>query len=252
MRSIRRLFQYGLLFLVGCTENIPNPDDMNRYEKAVYDSDRWRSDRARDEARKPDQVLAFAQLEPGMRVVDLLGGGGYYTEILSHIVGPSGQVYLQNNSLFLRFSTEELEKRLAKDRLPNVVRLDSEFADLKLPEQVDMIFIGLSYHDIYVPRDDPTIMTSREEFFPQLLGALKEGGKLLIIDHAGKPGSGISTTPKLHRIDEHYAKTDIEQAGFTFLGSLDVLRNPNDNYDVNIWNKAVHKNTDRFIYLFEK
>ena len=252
MKMIRWLCKCSLLFLVGCSDNVPDRADMNLYERAVFDSDRWRADRKRDAARKPDQVLAFAQVQPGMRIVDLLGGGGYYSEILANIVGDSGRVYLQNNSLFLRFSTEELEKRLAKDRLPNVTRLDSEFADLQLPEQLDMIFIGLSYHDIYVPRDDPTIMTSRDEFFPQIWAALKEGGKLLVIDHAAEPGSGIASSPKLHRIDEHYAKSDFEAAGFTYLGSLDVLRNPDDNYDVSIWHKDVMRKTDRFIYLFEK
>ena len=211
----------------------------------------WR-DRWIDRRRKPGEVLRFSGVGEGMIVVDLLGGGGYYSELLSHVVGPDGRVILQNNSLFLRFSREPLEKRLDGGRLPNVVRLDSEFADFRLPGDVDMIFMGLCYHDIYVPREDPTIMTSRDEFFPQIWKALKPGGRVLVIDHAAEPGSGTAAAAWHHRIAEDYAIADFEQAGFLFRGSLDVLRNPDDDYSLRIWDDSVEGRTDRFVLLFEK
>ena len=205
-----------------------------------------------DRRRKPDEVLRFSGIAEGMTVVDLLGGNGYYSELMSHVVGPTGRVFLQNNSLFLRFSREDLEKRLAGNRLPNVERLDSEFADLRLPDGVDFIFMGLCYHDIYVPRPDPMIMTSRDEFFPQVWNSLKPGGRILVIDHAAEPGSGISASAWQHRIAEDYAITDFEQAGYVFKGRLDSLRNPEDDYTLRIWDDAVRWKTDRFILLFEK
>jgi len=210
--------------------------------------ERWRDDRR----RKPSDVLRFSGVRDGMIVVDLLGGGGYYTELLSNIVGTKGHVYLQNNSLFLRFSTEDLEERLEGGRLGNVTRLDSEFADLRLPQGADLIFMGLSYHDIYVPREDPIIMTSREEFFPQIWQSLNPGGRILVIDHAATPGSGIEASPWHHRIAEDYAIADFESAGYIFKGSIDVLRNPDDDYSLRIWNDKVQDKTDRFVLLFEK
>ena len=54
-------------------------------------------------------------------------------------------------------------------------------------------------------------------------------------------------SPKLHRIDEEFAKE-----GFEFVGELDVLRNPNDDYSLDIWKKKVKGKTDRFIQLYEK
>lgn len=222
------------------------------YTNAVYSWGRGLKDYRADLRRKPAAVLRFADVQPGMKVVDLLGGAGYYTELISRIVGPEGHVYLQNNSLFLRFSTEGLEHRLRGGRLPNVTRLDSEFADMKLPQDLDIVFMGLSYHDIYVPREDPVIMTSREEFFPQVYQALKTGGKVLVIDHAAEPGSGKSAAAKLHRIDVDYAIKDFERAGFRLLAKLDILRNSNDNYSLDIWDDQVEDKTDKFILLFEK
>lgn len=246
-----RLFRTSLLALlaVGCSKNL---DEMTLYEQSIHQPNRYSNDKSNDKNRKPLEILKFSEIKKGMKIIDLLGGGGYYTELFNYIVGSEGKIYIQNNSLFLRFSDEELTKRLANNRLKNVVRIDSEFADMKLPENVDLIFIGLSYHDIYVPRNDPKIMTSHKEFFPQIVAALKPGGKLLIIDHAAKIGTGKSMAPKLHRIDEQWAIKDIESAGFKLIKTLDVLRNPEDDHTLDIWKKKFFHKTDRFVHLYEK
>ncbi len=222
------------------------------YTKAVYSFGRSAADFRSDFRRKPADVLRFAAIQPEMTVVDLLGGAGYYTELISKLVGDQGHVYLQNNSLFLRFSTKGLEERLENSRLSNVTRLDSEFADFRLPGNVDLIFMGLSYHDIYVPRDDALIMTSREEFFPQIMESLKAGGKVLVIDHAAEPGSGTDGAPVNHRIAEDYAIEDFQNAGFVYKGSIADLRNPDDDHTLSIWNDEVAGRTDKFVLLFEK
>lgn len=249
LRRMKALFLTVVVFIVGCSKDL---DGMTHLEQAIEQPQRYSEDSKRDKDRKPLEILKFSGVQSGQVVIDLMGGGGYYTELFNYIVGKEGKVYLQNNSLFLSFSTEELEKRMKDGRLGNVVRLDSEFVDMKLPSDVDLIFIGLSYHDIYVPRKDPVITANREEFFTQVLAALKPGGALLIIDHAAEPGSGKEATAKLHRIDEEWAKQDIESAGFKYEGSLDVLRNPNDNYQLDIWKKGIMRKTDRFIHLYKK
>ncbi len=249
LHRMKILFLTFFVFIVGCSKDL---DNMTIQEQAIHQPQRYAEDNSRDDSRKPSDILKFSGVKPGQIVIDLLGGGGYYTELFNYVVGEKGKVYIQNNSLFLRFSKEELEKRLKNGRLKNVVRLDSEFADMKLPSSVDLIFIGLSYHDIYVPRKDPVIMAKREEFFEQVVAALKPGGTLLIIDHAAEPGTGKESTAKLHRIDEEWAKKDIESAGVEFVGALDVLRNPNDNYQLDIWKKEVIRRTDRFVHLYKK
>jgi predicted methyltransferase len=54
---------------------------------------RTRWDAERDAARHPGEVVAFSQIKPGMRVVDLVPGDTYYTRILSRLVGAKGRVY---------------------------------------------------------------------------------------------------------------------------------------------------------------
>lgn len=60
---------------------------------AVRDLGRTPWDFRRDAARKPADILNFSQIKPGMIVVDLVPNDGYYTRMLSKLVGPKGKVY---------------------------------------------------------------------------------------------------------------------------------------------------------------
>src|SRR5690348_5184767 len=59
------------------------------YDAAVAHAGRAAGDAKRDVSDKPADVLRFAGIKPGMHVLDFLGYEGYYSELLSYIVGPS-------------------------------------------------------------------------------------------------------------------------------------------------------------------
>jgi len=142
--------------------------------------------------------------------------------------------------------------RLAGNRLPNVVALESEFNNLRLGAgNLDMILLVMSYHDIYFV-DDFWPTPGRNYFFAQIHRALKPGGVLAIVDHAAIPGTGITAVQKLHRIDETFARTDIESAGFRFTGATDALRNREDDRTLSVFDDAIRGRTDRFVYRFVK
>lgn len=244
-----------LAVLIGCSDKAPvTKQDADIYQQAVYfNALRPAEDRRSDAQRKPAEILAFAGVKPGMAVIDLLGGGGWYTELLSAVVGEQGHVYLANTPLFLHFTQPQLEARLADNRLKNVTRVDGEWTQMNLPENVDLIWLSLSYHDIYVARpNDPSFEADRDSFFQQLQAALKPGGLILVIDHVATKGTGKDGAQTLHRIDEDFARADFESEGFVFVKSLDILRNPADDYTKDIWAKGVMNKTDKFIYLFQK
>ena len=244
----RSLLIFAICYLVGCNNDV---SQLPINEQAIQRSNRFSDDIAKDGYRKPLEVLNFIQIKPGMAVVDILGGGGYYSELFSHIVGQNGQVYLQNNSLFLRFSKKELTKRLKNNRLKNVIRLDSEYADMKLPSNVDVLFFGLSFHDFFVQRDDPVITAIPESFIKQITASLKPGGLLIVLDHSSEANIGIGKTSQLHRIDEKWVQKKLKSEGFIFLEKLDNLRHPNDDFSLDIWNKKVFHKTDRFIHIYQ-
>ncbi len=247
-----RLKSMGFLvrfYFLSCTKNIEN---LRLNEQAIYLSGRFASDIPKDRYRKPLEILDFSEISPGQTVVDLLGGGGYYSELFSHIVGDEGTVYLQNNSLFLRFSEKELTERLADHRLTNVVRLDSEYADMKLPTNVDVLFLGLSFHDFFVKRNDPVITAIPEEFYHQIKTSLKPNGLIIIIDHSARSGIRLTDTSRLHRIDADWVKKSLQSNGFEFIDSLEILNNPKDNLELKIWNESVFHQTDQFIHKYRR
>jgi len=62
----------------------------------VASPDRSEADRTNDLRRKPEQMLAFIGIRPGIVALDLSAAGGYTTELLARAIGPSGTVYGQS------------------------------------------------------------------------------------------------------------------------------------------------------------
>jgi predicted methyltransferase len=221
-------------------------------ERAVAQEGRTDADRARDVTSKPAQVLEFFGVKPGMVVVDLFGGGGYYTELVSYVVGEEGKVYHHTPEVYLQYIGKELETRFAGDRLKNVVRLLTEADDFGLPKgEADIVLMVMTYHDVYfVTERRPAI--DRDHYWAQIRSALKPGGTLAIVDHVAVAGTGSTAAQNLHRIDKDFAKKDIEAAGFIFEASSDVLRNPDDDHTLLVFDPKIRRKTDRFVYRFKK
>jgi predicted methyltransferase len=87
---------------------------------AVADPARPEADRKRDELRKPDAMLAFMQVRPGLSVFDVEAGDGYLTELFSRAVGSQGSVVMQNPKEFRNFVGDKIDARLVGNRLRNV------------------------------------------------------------------------------------------------------------------------------------
>ncbi|MCZ6855557.1 MAG: methyltransferase domain-containing protein, partial [Gammaproteobacteria bacterium] len=185
----------------------------------------------------------------GQTVLDLFGGGGYYSEIASYVVGADGKVYLHNNQAYLGFAEKALEERLKDDRLSGVIRYDKEVDAIDLEENsIDLVLMVMTYHDLYYKTDGWDI--DPDNFFAMLHRVLKPGGVLGIVDHVGATGSGSNAAQAVHRIDPAFAREDIEAHGFRFAGELDALKNPNDKLDVSVFDPSVKGKTSRFVYKY--
>jgi predicted methyltransferase len=214
-------------------------------------SNRNKEDIAQDSARKPAEVIEFAGVKAGDKVLDLLGGGGYYSELLSRVVGEKGEVVLQIPQAYLKYVGKELDMRLADNRLANVSKLLSESSDLKLGEnRFDNVFLVLGYHDMFFTEDGWDFRA--DIVIPQVIKSLKAGGKLLIIDHNTGSGRGIEDTKTLHRIEKSFTVSDLEKRGFKLLKESALLENKTDDHSLIVFDPKVRRKTDRFMLLFEK
>jgi predicted methyltransferase len=221
---------------------------------AIAAPERSDKDRERDQRDRPAEVMAFAGIRPGMMIADVFGGGGYWAELLARAVGPEGRVSLVNNAPYLNFAREDIKTRFVGDRLPNITRRTIETCDMKLDKAgYDLILIVMSYHDLYYVDEEggwPAIDAGG--FLDQLQAALKPGGSLLIIDHSAVAGAGNSVAGEIHRIEEAFAKRDIESHGFKLEKTWDGYRNSADDLSKLVFDPAVRGKTDRFTHLYRR
>jgi predicted methyltransferase len=238
--------------LASCAHTADTPSSA--VISAVDNPARIAADRERDGRDQPASVLSFAGFKAGDRIADIFGGGGYYSEILSDVVGSEGQVLLINNQPYFEYAKKDLEPRLASGRMKMVTSSIMPPEAMQLgTATLDGALIVMSYHDLYVSDPEggwPAIDAA--QFIDQIVTALKPGAVLLIVDHSAKPGTGKDDTQALHRIDEAFAIADFKAHGLVFDGSIDILRNPADDRSKGVFDAAIKGRTDRFVHRYRK
>ncbi|MBU1310223.1 MAG: hypothetical protein KKE30_11920 [Gammaproteobacteria bacterium] len=220
-------------------------------ELELNGTDRSQADKSRDLTSLPCQMSALLPVQPGNVVLDLLGGAGYFSELLSQQVGANGKVYLHNNQAYLPYVEKQLVQRLEQNRLPNVVRFDAELDKLALaPDSLDAVYFIMGYHDMYHVSEGWKI--DPKQLMTQIYTALKPGAKMLVVDHNASAGSGTAAAQELHRIEVSYVQQELQQFGFKLITSSDVLANSQDDYTKSVFDKTVRGKTDRFVLLLQK
>jgi len=220
---------------------------------AVADAGRPSADTARDENRKPAEMLAFAGITPGKVVVDLLPGGGYFTRIFAKAVEPNGRVYA-----YLSNAADARLKSQGKDP-------DNQFADLKqayknlgvihgdlnefvTPQAADVVWTSDNYHDLH----NAGLKTDVVKLNQQIFKSLKPGGYYVIIDHKAQDTAADDVTDKLHRVKEATVKQEVEAAGFKLVAEGHDLNNPADDGSLRVQDSNVRGKTNQFMLKFRK
>ena len=257
-RSLITVLFSALFALVACGGSEPEaPPAAEPMAEAPADlrtllasDSRSEEDRARDAGRKPADIVEFLGIEPGMRVLDVIAAGGYYTEVLSLAVGPGGHVVAQNPPVILEMREGANEKaisaRLADDRLPNVSRMNSDLEDIAADAGTfDAAITALNFHDIYNSRGPETALATLQAIY----SLLKPGGVFGIIDHVGVAGADNSA---LHRVEKSVAIETAKAAGFVVDGDANILANPADDHTQGVFAEGLRGNTDRFVLKLGK
>jgi predicted methyltransferase len=216
------------LVLAACAEREPPPAPVATnpapaaqravavdYRAALAAPGRTPADIEQDSWRKPAEVLEFFGVQPGMSALDLFAGAGYFTPLLSAVVGPTGRVVAHNNKAYLDGVGEGFARLFeGPQALANAERLTAEGNEL--------------------------------------FAAMKPGATLGLIDHAAAPGSPHETGGTLHRIDPEIVKRDFAASGFVLDAESGVLRNPGDDHTKGVFDPAVRRRTDRFVLRFRR
>ncbi len=224
-----------------------------KMKAAVADAGRPAADTARDENRKPADMLAFAGIGPGKVVVDMLPGGGYFTRIFAKAVEPGGRVYAYFGSQYdARLKTQNKDP-------------DNQFADLKAiyknlgvihgplpqfvtPQAVDVVWTSQNYHDMH----NKQYAMDVNEVNKAIYKSLKPGGYYVIIDHKAADSAGDDVTEALHRIKESTVKQEVEAAGFKLVAESKDLNYSSDDGTKRVFEADVKGKTNQFMLKFQK
>lgn len=251
--SLRALYFFITTFVINqisyADHTVIDTSTLRVVQGAVQDPTRLKAARARDSMRMPLEILLFSEIKANDNVLEITPGEGYYTALLSRVVGEGGTVHAVDPArAFERlpqirsFFTEYQKKDARKNVQYSVQKLD----EIKLPEKVDQIWVVLYYHDTFWTGEDRVEMNRR--FFD----LLKPEGTLLLIDHHARPQDGDQVSRSLHRIHDSMVMTELTQAGFVLNSSSDILSNPNDSRTDRVFSPKWRGHTDRFVWRFNK
>lgn len=215
------------------------------FTSIVADAARPEADKARDADRKPAEMLAFAQVRPGMKVVEIAPGGGYFTRLLSLAVGNAGKIYAVSSR-----PVPWLEAWTAAH--PNVTLQAGAAPDPLAPEPVDLVWTTQNYHDFKNRPADASGKDGAGVYNAAAFAALKPGGVYLVGDHEGAPGSGTTQTNTLHRIESAAVIREVEAAGFKLEARSDILKHPADDRTGKVFDSGIRGKTDQFVLRFRK
>ena len=243
---MKTIFLGAALFALAFTSAAVAAGVPDYVAKAVADPSRPEKDSSRDALRLPGETLAFAGVKPGMAVAEFFPTGGYYTRMLSDVVGPKGKVYGIENP---KWDKGEDAKMAAEPGRSNVSIRFVKFGEFSLPQKADLIWITQNYHDLHVAEYGPVDIAA---FNKHVYDALKPGGIYFVLDHQANPGTDDAQIAKVHRIEKSQVIKEVTAAGFKLVGEDNALHHTADDHTKPSSDPAIKSHTDQFMLKFQK
>jgi predicted methyltransferase len=230
---VRSVLLFLLALGAGCATSSAD------YQAILTNTKRPEAELKLDAVRKPQEVMAFYGVKRGDKVADLFASRGYYTAILSQLVGPEGVVYSANAA-----PRAELHERVKDPSMGNVRVIDGPFEKVALPQDgsLDFVFIHLDYHELSA---DARAAMNRRVF-----ASLKKGGAYGIVDHSAAAGRGDQDAKTFHRIEKALVIKDATAAGFRLAEEGNMLARADDTRDFSV--TKLRDRSDRFVLKFVK
>ncbi len=194
----------------------------------------WRlpQDRARDAWRHPVESLTWWGLKPGMTVVELWPGAGWYTDILAPFLDATGgKLYAANLEPSDPAATQIVEaykaRLAAKPRIYGKVEVTA-FGPTSAPVapagSADMVLFLRNLHNWLAAG-------IADKAFREAFAALRPGGVLGIEEHRGEAGQVQDALAADGYVQQAYALQLAKEAGFVQATTSEINANPKDTRD---------------------
>lgn len=220
--------------------NAQNASSKQAIAAAVNSDSRSADDKSRDAWRHPRESLEFWGLQPGMTILEVQPGGGYWTEILAPFAHRTGGQYYATAADLDNPETSEgarkgraaFEQRLASkpDLYGNVKYVNWGAKSKPLPENTfDFILTARSVHG-WLGND------MAEKAFQDFYRGLKPGGTLALEQHRAKPGKDDAKGSTGY-VSEERVIALAEKAGLKLVARSEINANPKDTADhpLGVW-----------------
>ncbi len=216
---------------------------------------------ARDVYRHPKETLMFFDLQPGMKVLEILPGRGWYTEILAPLMKDSGELTVASfgethPTEYLRnIHIEFVEMMHANPELYGKVKIvdfDNKGYLSAIPDNsLDMVLTFRNTHNWIR-------FGGVEDIFPAFYRVLKPGATLGVVQHRAMPGSDGKASAEKGYVPEKYMIKLAEDAGFELVKKSEINANPNDtkDYPEGVWSlppsyREKDQNRDKYTAIGE-
>ncbi|GAB2688334.1 class I SAM-dependent methyltransferase [Aliiglaciecola aliphaticivorans] len=245
----------ALLTTLGLTASLPSlaaHHEVGDLIKSAMKSDvRTEAEKERDRNRKPVETLEFFGLEPDMRILELLPGGGWYTKILAPVVHDKGEYYaaigtgnikksLSNQPGFEKMNIIAEDAKLYRKDGARFYSLDLDTFGV---DDLDMVLTFRNYHNFSEE--------GRKAMNVAAFEALKPGGIYAVVDHTARHMEPANSSNG-RRVDPVLAIKEIIEAGFEFVDYSDLHYREDDELEYEVGAKSVTGNTDRWTIKFRK
>jgi predicted methyltransferase len=215
-------------------------DGAAALQAIIAGSHRAEADKARDKYRHPLETLSFFGVKENMTVVEVVPGGGWYTDILAPFLNERGTYYAagfdpDSEVEYMKKGAQRYKEKLAAK--PDMFG-KTKVTILSLPTKTeiapegsaDMVLTFRNVHNWMANDQAATV-------FNAMFKALKPGGILGVVEHRGNP-----TTPQDPKAASGYVREDVviklaEDVGFKFVGKSEINANPKDtkDYEQGVW-----------------
>lgn len=225
-------FLISLLFLFSINNTAHAADTF--IVEAVTAKHRSVENKARDGYRHPVETLSFFGIQPDMKVLEVLPGRGWYTEILAPVLRENGELTVtsfgsNHPNDYLRGIHNDFKNIL--DDNPGV------YGNVKLS-----VFKEGTYLKDIADGSQDMVVTFRnthnwirfggiEEAYRSFYRVLKKGGTLGIVQHRANKGSDTKESAQKGYVPESYLINLLEGMGFELVDKSEVNANPKDTKD---------------------
>jgi predicted methyltransferase len=223
-----------------------------KVKAAIKNERRVEAETARDKNRRPEETLKFFGLKHDMRVLELLPGGGWYTNSLGPVLEEEGKLYVSIGADRAVAAVKDKPGFGSLEMIPfdgsNIIRTEGE-RRITVPEfsfgvrELDMVLTFRNMHNFTAE--------GRKYMNEAVFEALKSGGTYGVVDHTRRHMSA-DYNESWRRMDPVEIIKEVQASGFELVDFSNLHYRADDELLYEVGRKSVSGNTDRFTLLFKK